>query len=86
MKTLEEIKEEYAIENGYNKCDSLLNFWMQEDIHECNNHINEISKRYAVEVAKQTQRNIADSADNDSIGKYIKMLALSESNLPNLNK
>jgi len=87
MKRIEEIKEEYAIEKGFDNWYSLYKDHVFR-INEFANHMDEISKRYATEYAKEALNNAYYRADiKINIGyTYNEVLfqqsILSEDNLP----
>ncbi|MCW8309633.1 hypothetical protein K7A41_00130 [Sphingobacterium sp. InxBP1] len=92
MKTLQEIKDEVAIEDGYTSWEQVgamgVSDWM----------VDEIAKRFALEVAKESLRNAAENAEAeylcykaptvyDDSGHSItvnKESILSENNIPKL--
>lgn len=90
MKTLEEIKEEYAIEYKYTTWEEFIN---DHPNHMIESFMDGVSKRYALEVAKQTQINCANNAKldvqwsfkhMDVIHSVDKKSILSPSNIPNI--
>ena len=61
MKTLQEIKDEYAKENSYDNWEDLTSTY-KYSIFKYQDHLNEVSHRYALEVARETQRRCAENA------------------------
>lgn len=59
MKTLQQIKDEYAIESGRENWEDKLNFGYSGDSI-WNSDVDEIAKRYARQCCKATQLKIAD--------------------------
>lgn len=92
MKTLKEIKDEYAFERGYENFRSVL---FNSNIDNQLLVLNEISRRYAIEVATHALNNAADNAVLGAVGcscEYFcvhefvdKESILNESNIPNLD-
>lgn len=75
MKTLEEIKDEYAREFGY-KSNLVFNAYEQLIINPhgltykvLNDSVNEVAKRYAKEVAREALRNASENAKAVRIAK-----------------
>ena len=80
MKTLEEIKREYARERGFM---GLLH--MEYDGMIEARDVDEISKRYAKEVAREALRNASSHFDEKtSLGQISINVITSESNIPKL--
>ena len=66
MKTLEQIKDDYAVSKGYNNfCDIIFDFDGM-DIDEVSEHIDEVMKIYARECLKLASENA--EADYESWG------------------
>lgn len=85
MRTLEEIKNGYAIELGYLSWNQIGHLKVESFI------IEEIAKRYAIEVAREALNNASDNAivecEGDEFGySYVvyKQSILSEINIPEL--
>lgn len=80
MKTLEEIKREYARERGFM---GLLH--MEYDGMIEARDVNEVAKRYAKEVAQQTIKNVCKNFDEKSVVGQTSIAVISaESNIPEL--
>ena len=61
MKTLEQIKNDYAVSKGYdNFCDIIFDFDGM-NIHEVSEHIDEVMKIYAMECLKRASENLLNS-------------------------
>lgn len=89
MKTLQEIKDDYAKKQGYpfdnwNDLVDYFVYWDQEKLHNC---IDQVMKDFALEVAKEALRNAADNATMEPNGMLLqidKESILSETNIPDL--
>ena len=87
MKTLEEIKEEYAV--LYCQYPSWEDFINDIPSHEVESHMNEVAKIYSTEYAKEALRLASENADTIEVDNGYglidvvdKQSILSESNLP----
>lgn len=86
MKTLQEIKDEVAREDNYSEWEVIGELGVSDW------HVEEIAKRYAKEVAKQTLINVSENAKTVSIpigmGRHIYSVdeetITDESNIPEL--
>lgn len=94
MKTLQEIKDEYAEKKGFDAFDNwddLVDYFVYWDFDELHNCIDDVMKEYAIEVAKEALRNASDNAElkesirHSAIYDTIdKNSILDESNIPQL--
>lgn len=87
MKTLNEIKEEYAKENGCKSWRDLTQYDLRQQ------DVDEVAKRYAIEVAKEALKNASENAiteqeyKSNGVYDYYKTIVskqsiLSENNIP----
>lgn len=60
MKTLEEIKDDYAREHGYDDWNEVI--YSSSDPDTLDKACDEVAKRYAIEVAKQALKNASENA------------------------
>lgn len=60
MKTLEEIKQEYARENNFYEWSDIL--YSIDDPAEIDEHFDKVANRFAKEVAREALKNAADNA------------------------
>ena len=95
MKTLHEIKNEYAGEQGRDSWDEFFEYCelTHTPLERMQYHHDEVSKRFALEVAKVSLKNAADNAkitgdwDNeihDVVHSVDKKSILSETNIPKI--
>ena len=62
MKTLEEIKNEVAIENGFENYDNLISDYGEKNPNNFDKYFDEIAKRYAKEVAIASLEKASENA------------------------
>lgn len=93
MKTLEEIKYEYANRLGFSSWNELVEYFIMWDNGKLNEHINEICKIYSLEVSKESLKNASengkvilsyDTLTNESVYLLNKQSILSLDNIPEL--
>lgn len=77
MKTLQEIKDEYAKENGHDSFNDMCVCCYGAYVSD---HIDEIANRHAIEVAKQALINASENVFHESDARRI----IHESNIPEL--
>lgn len=87
MKTLEQIKNDFAISKGYEDFNSLVN-WEQnnDDNIVLNSKINEVMKIYAMECLKLASENAYCETGNNEFGYFSKVKKESITNENNLIK
>lgn len=78
MKTLQEIKDEVAIEDGYTSWEQVGAMGVSDWI------VDEIAKRFALEVAKESIRNTAENAIIDDWAEINKESITADYNIPEL--
>lgn len=94
MKTLQEIKDEYAGEQGRDSWDEFFKYCVliHSRLDTMQYHHDEIAKRFAIEVAKEALRNAANNARLSATrlelstfqGTIDKESILSETNIPKI--